>query len=145
MQAVEFEAVLERIVTADPRYHREAYLFLRESLSFTQKLSAKHRESVRDLSVENHVSGQQLLEGIRQFALEQFGPMTKSVLNEWGINTCEDFGEIVFNLVEHDLLRKTEQDSRADFKGGYDFFEAFRKPYLPEMKSAPALTDGQAP
>jgi uncharacterized repeat protein (TIGR04138 family) len=61
--------------------------------------------------------------------------MALTVLNEWGIKCCEDFGDIVFNMVEFQLLGKTEQDSREDFKGGYDFEEAFRKPFLPTKRS----------
>jgi hypothetical protein len=57
--------------------------------------------------------------------------MALLVLNEWGVSRCEDFGEIVFNMVEHDLLARTDDDSRDDFKGGYSFEEAFRQPYLP--------------
>ena len=88
-------------------------------------------ENLTSEKAVRHVTGQQLLAGIRQHALAQFGPMAATVLNEWGVHRCEDFGEIVFNLVENGVLAKTEQDSRADFQGGYDFDEAFRKPFLP--------------
>ena len=83
------------------------------------------------------MSGQQLLEGIREFALRQYGPMAITVLDEWGVRRCEDFGEIVFNLVDHGhgLFGKTETDSREDFKGGYDFEEAFKKPFLPGQRT----------
>jgi len=81
-----------------------------------------------------HVSGQELLEGIRQHALDEFGPMTMTVFEEWGLAQCDDFGAIVFNMVEHSLLGKTEEDSMEDFKGGYEFFDAFRKPFLPSGK-----------
>lgn len=126
MQPINYSEAVERIVQSDPRYHRDAYQFLRDALDHTQNLVNKQAKTK-----PRHVSGQELLEGIRQFALELFGPMTLSVFNEWGIYRCEDFGEIVFNLVENDLLSKTEKDSRADFQGGYDFFDAFRKPFLP--------------
>lgn len=129
MQAVNFEEILDKIVTNDPRYQREGYFFLREALDHTQKMVAKSKKGeIR------HVSGQELLEGIREYALSQFGPMTLTVLGEWGIRSCEDFGEMVFNMVENSLLAKTEKDSRDDFKGGYDFEEAFRKPFLPQGK-----------
>ena len=81
-----------------------------------------------------HVSGQELLAGIRSYALEQFGPMTLTVLNEWGVRRSEDFGELVFNMVENHLLAKTKKDSREDFKDGYDFDEAFRQPFVPAKK-----------
>jgi uncharacterized repeat protein (TIGR04138 family) len=129
MQAVNFEEILDRIVEKDPRYLREAYFFLREALDHTQKMVGKAKKGeIR------HVSGQELLSGIREYALSQFGPMTLTVLEEWGIRSCEDFGEMVFNMVSSSLLAKTEQDSRDDFKGGYSFEEAFRKPFLPSQK-----------
>ena len=78
-----------------------------------------------------HVSGQELLDGIREFALKQYGPMTQLVLQEWGIYRCEDFGEIVFNMIDYQILKKTSNDSREDFKGGYEFNDAFKKPFQP--------------
>ncbi|MFM8469101.1 MAG: Minf_1886 family protein [Limisphaerales bacterium] len=133
-KTIDVEQVLESIVARDTRYPREAYYFVREALDVAQRKFAKAGgKAAKDKPA--HVSGQQLLEGIRAHALEQFGPLTLMVLEEWGIRRCEDFGEIVFNMVESSLLGKTEKDSRDDFKGGYDFFEAFRKPYLPKAKS----------
>jgi uncharacterized repeat protein (TIGR04138 family) len=127
MQAASFEEAIEQIATQDLRYNREAYFFLREALDHTHRITGKppKKNEVR------HVSGQELLNGIREYALQQFGPMTLTVLEEWGIKRCEDFGEIVFNMVENKLLAKTEQDSREDFRNGYDFHDAFRKPFLP--------------
>jgi uncharacterized repeat protein (TIGR04138 family) len=140
MQAINFEEVLEKILSKDPRYHREAYLFLREGLDHAQKLMSKaNKNEIR------HVTGQELLGGIREYAINQYGPMAAMVLEEWGIHRCEDFGEIVFNMVEHGLLSKTETDSRDDFKGGYDFAEAFRKPFLPSKKPAPSSTPESKP
>jgi len=250
MHQVSFEDALELIRSRDSRYHREAYLFVREALEYTQKTTGRDKRGrIR------HVTGQELLGGIRDFTLEQFGPMAMTVLEEWGIHQCEDFGEIVFNMVEMGgspafkpgdikdlpaftqkletqsdpvsellwnklseptrqklpaqarkgsgeallikdlneiicaqplyqpqcfsginlsahtkallgqelkglhlahlnrllledvypleiaksggLLAKTEKDSRADFAGGYDFFEAFRRPFLPSAKGKP--------
>lgn len=132
MQEINFEETVERIVAQDPRYAREVYSFVREALDFTQKLIVKeNRGQVR------HVSGQELLEGIRQFGLQQFGPMAVTVLGEWGVHNCLDFGEIVFNMVETGLLAKTEHDSREDFQSGYDFTDAFRKPFWPSQKLNP--------
>ena len=75
-----------------------------------------------------------MLAGIRDYALQQFGPMAKTVLEEWGIHSGRDFGEIVFNMIEVGWLAKTGKDSRADFDQGYDFDEAFRQPFLPREK-----------
>ena len=122
--------VLDRILKKDKRFHRDAYVFLGEAVDFTQKAIGKaNKGKVR------HVTGQELLAGIRAYASEQYGPMAMMLLDEWGIKRCEDFGDIVFNLVEHGLLKKTETDSPADFQGGYDFHEAFRKPFLPKHRS----------
>src|SRR5690348_2232979 len=127
MQAASFEEVLEQILAKDTRYQRDAYLFVREALDYTQKLVTKGAKGpIR------HVSPQELLSGIREYALETFGPMAITVFEEWGIHACKDFGEIVFVMVEHSLLAKTERDSRTDFENGYDFDEAFRKPYVPQ-------------
>jgi uncharacterized repeat protein (TIGR04138 family) len=133
MHEASFEEKLVQILAADRRYPRDAYLFLREALDFTQKVIVKeNRGQLR------HVSGQELLGGIRDYALVQFGPMAITVFEEWGIRACRDFGEIVFNMVESGLLAKTSQDSRADFDGGYIFEDAFRKPFLPASKQSPA-------
>ena len=129
MQEVNFDLALEKILAKDSRYPRDAYVFVREALDFTQKLiSRQNQDRIR------HVTGQELLDGIRQFALQQFGPMAAMVFEEWGIVRCLDFGEIVFNMVEIGLLAKTENDSREDFQNGYDFTDAFRKPFRPQGK-----------
>jgi uncharacterized repeat protein (TIGR04138 family) len=126
MQPLDFNEVLDLVVQKDPRYQRDAYHFLREALDHTQRAVRKANKGQ-----PRHVSGQELLGGIRVFALEQYGPMALTLLNEWGIHRCEDFGELVFNLIDQSVLSKTDTDSRADFAGGYDFEEAFRKPYQP--------------
>jgi len=254
MQEVSFEEALEILTIKDPRYPREAYLFVREALDHTQRILAKDKQGAI-----RHVSGQELLDGIKDYASAQFGPMAMTVLQEWGIYSCQDFGELVFNMVEtggcpvfsmdditdlqsfsgrlqkgadplsafvwenlsegarrllteapnapetrevltqqlnalitskplydrerfagvaltpeakclsghplrgvpmaqfnrlllecaypqeiakcHGLLAKTTEDSRADFEDGYDFFEAFRKPFLPLSKQGKPQAD----
>jgi len=142
MQTANFEEALEAILRKDPRYPREAYRFLREALEHTTKSVTRTGRAGTRKEERHHVNGQELLEGIRVYALEQFGPMALTVLHEWGIQRGEDFGEIVFNMVESNLLGKTEKDSRDDFKGGYDFEEAFRRPFLPKGRkgSSPKQT-----
>lgn len=130
MHEIEFDEILDRIIARDPRYAREAYHFVREALDYTQaKVSRQSHGRLR------HVTGQELLEGIREYALTQFGPMALFVLNEWGVRKTEDFGEIVFNMVDAGLLAKTNEDKKEDFANGYDFEEVFRKPFLPPGKS----------
>lgn len=129
MQQNSFDDVLDRMVEQNPRYHRDAYMFLREALDFTQKTVGKaNKNKSRD---GTHITGQELLNGIREYALALYGPMTITVLEEWGITSCEDFGNMVFLMIENNLLRKTEQDRREDFKNGYSFDEVFRKPFRP--------------
>jgi uncharacterized repeat protein (TIGR04138 family) len=113
--AVNFQQKVEEIVRQDLRYKADAYEFLMQALMFTQK----------GLKKQGHVSGRELSEGARDFALEQYGPMARVVLGHWGIKSTQGLGDIVFNMIENGLLGKTEEDSRADFKDVYDFEEAF--------------------
>lgn len=134
MAKVDFDTALTPLIERDSRYARGAYYFVREALDHTQAQLLRQGEPA-----PRHVSPRELLEGIRAFALEQFGPMTCTVLEEWGVRTCPDFGEIVFNMIDQQLLSKTEQDFREDFKDGFDFTEAFRHPFVPRRtSSAPA-------
>lgn len=131
MQLPNFEDAVRNIVEADERYKADAYLFVQEAINYTQKtLGRKH-------GPHKHVAGKELLLGIRDYALSQFGPMTSTVFAEWGIHSCEDFGEIVFNLIEHRQATQSETDKREDFKDGYDFDEAFCKPFRPSRTVAP--------
>lgn len=124
MKKPTFQEALQEILTGDSRYAEEAYLFVREALDYTITILRKPHSGP-----ERHVSGQELLEGIRKYALKEFGPMSKTVLGRWGIKTTEDFGEIVFCLVDKGVLGKTDEDRREDFAGGYDFEQAFRLPF----------------
>jgi uncharacterized repeat protein (TIGR04138 family) len=138
MQSVHFEEILDAILAHDDRFAREAYHLVREALDHTQrKVYPEDKPGSVGGSIENrHVSGQQLLEGLREYALQSFGPMALTVLEAWGVRRCEDIGEIVFNLVDHGrgMFGKTEQDCREDFREGYDFREAFQHPFLPAAR-----------
>ena len=112
---IDFYKRIEKITQRDTRYKPDAYEFVMQALWFTQKR----------LDRKGHIRGRELLEGIRDFGLEQYGPMTKTVFQHWGVKRTEDFGEIVFNMVENGLMRKTGKDSRADFKNVYDFQNTF--------------------
>jgi uncharacterized repeat protein (TIGR04138 family) len=121
MKTPNTEEFLDPILTQDSRYAKEAYFFVRDALDHT----------VRKLEAPRHISGQELLAGIREYAISEYGPVAKRVLFEWGITECVDFGHIVFNLVNEGLLGRTEGDSIDDFDGGYDFAEAFIQPFAP--------------
>ena len=131
MQNANSDEVLDKLLAKDPRFHREAYLFVREGIDYAQRqISKASKGKVR------HVTGQELLGALRDYGLAQFGPLTATVLEDWGVRTCEDFGTIVFNMVDHGLLSKTDEDSMDDFRGIYTFDEAFRKPFLPRAPLA---------
>jgi len=115
---------LADLLQRDRRYHFDAYVFVFESLRYAHdKLgmgSDQKSEGGRD-EEDQHVTGQELCEAIRQYALNQYGYMAKSVLNHWGVNETGDFGEIVFNLIEIGQMRRTEHDRREDFSNVFDF------------------------
>jgi uncharacterized repeat protein (TIGR04138 family) len=131
MNQIPFQQAVAEICVRDPRYAAESYFFLREALDFTVKSLKKPVEGQ-----ERHVTGQELSEGARQFAIQEFGPLALTVLRAWRLQRTEDFGEMVFNLVESGTFGKTEKDNRSDFANGYDFYEAFGKPY--EVENARA-------
>ena len=119
----EFYSIVSQACLKDPRYKAEAYEFVMEALSHTQQKYKKQR----------HVSGTELLEGIRTLLLKKFGPMTMSVLNFWGIKATDDFGNIVYNLVEYKILAKDTEDHYESFKNVYDFEEVFNKGYRKQL------------
>lgn len=111
--------ILDQIIEADPRYSADAYEFVLEALSYTQRKFGKSK----------HVSGKELLEGVKVLLMEKFGPMTMTVLQHWGIERTEDFGNIVFNLVSRKILSKTEEDNIESFRDVFDFDKVFAKGY----------------
>ncbi|MEI6562779.1 MAG: Minf_1886 family protein [bacterium] len=126
MKRPRFEDAIQLIIKEDPRYPVDAYVFLRLALDFTIRALKKP-----DHGPDRHITGHELLDGIRQYSLQEFGPVTRTVLADWGITRTEDFGALVFNLVKHGLLGKTDQDKIEDFANGYTFQDAFTEPFLP--------------
>ena len=114
-----FEQFLEDMAERDPRYRPEAYAFLMQALSFT----------VSRLEAPRHVTGRELLLGIRDLALQQYGPMAKPVFDHWGVRETLDFGRMVFQLVDAGLLGRTETDRLEDFDRQYDFEDALVRDY----------------
>jgi uncharacterized repeat protein (TIGR04138 family) len=132
MQKIGFAEALDSIIASDRRYERDAYVFLRDALDFT----TKQQKKIKGATVR-HVTGPELLDGARQYALKEFGPMVMTVFDNWGVHSCEDIGNMVFNLIGAGVFGKTEEDSIEDFKNVYDFEEVFVKPFEP-AKSATA-------
>lgn len=132
---------LSELLRQDTRYRFEAYAFVFEALNFAQdvlKLGQEYDPATcqggegickEGAGGEKHVTGQELCEAVRQFALEQFGYMAKTVLNSWGICKTGDFGEIVFNLIRIGQMRKTDRDRREDFDDVFDFEMVFKKEF----------------
>src|SRR5262245_16650211 len=112
MQNPDFSEIVTLICKEDSRFDRKAYDFLRLGLDHTVKELRKKDAARAERS--RHVSGPELLDGLRAYALEQYGPLAKTVLNAWGIRRCSDFGDIVFNLIEYNVFSKTEKDRRED-------------------------------
>jgi uncharacterized repeat protein (TIGR04138 family) len=110
---------LEQIAERNRRYRLDAYSFVLAALNVT----------VSQLPTPRHITGRELLDGIRAYGLQEFGPLTRSVFEHWGVTTTEDFGHIVFHLVEAGLLGKTEHDRLEDFRNVYDFSDAFERGY----------------
>jgi uncharacterized repeat protein (TIGR04138 family) len=109
-----FEKV-QKLIESNPKYKLEAYAFILSALHFTMS----------KISPPRHISGREFCEGIRGYAIDQFGPMARTVLEHWGIKGTIDFGYLVFALIDIGLMRKTEEDSLDDFKDVYDFAVAF--------------------
>ena len=117
-----------QLLKRDRRYRLEAYQFVREGLDYAQRvlgMGGSRLSRRADKPTVSHLTGQELCEALRQFALDQFGYMAKWVLNSWGIYATSDFGELVYNMIAVNLMRKSKTDRREDFDGVYDFDEAF--------------------
>jgi len=131
MHETDFTETVRQICAAGCPYDRQAFHFIREALDFTSRTLEKPHDGP-----SHHVSGRELTDGIRRYALQEFGPMAATVLQEWGIAKTEDFGHIVFLLVEAGKLGKTEEDNIEDFSNGFDFYHAFTAPFLPENETS---------
>lgn len=118
---------LREVRQKDPRYARNAYLFAFQSLDYTLRDKMGLTDEVMAEMEENerHLSAEQLLLGMRDCAVEQFGFLAKDVWESWGIRTTEDWGNVVFNLIEASLMRASDDDKREDFQGVFDLQQAF--------------------
>ena len=120
---------MREIALRDGRYSYRAFEFLQEGLEYSvRRLGREEAEGA-----ERHVSGQELLDGLREYAKRLFGPLAGYVWRSWGVHHTIDWGHIVFLLVEHQMLRSQEEDSIEDFSKGFDFDEAFVKGYRIEL------------
>ena len=114
---IDLDEVLDDILDREPRYKREAYVFILEALEYT----------VTKIKERRHISADELLDGIRRYAQEKFGPMTRTVIDHWGIRSTRDFGTLVFHLLDKNVLAKSDTDSIDDFDNVFDIDSAFGK------------------
>lgn len=107
-------------------YPLEAFQFVRDGLSHTVRMfHGVEEHEAAAMGEDRHVSGQQLCLGLRDFALSQYGMLARTVLSRWGVRTTDDFGKIVFAMIDAGLMRRSDDDNFEDFSGVYDFHEAF--------------------
>jgi uncharacterized repeat protein (TIGR04138 family) len=127
---------IEELVRRDPRYDYRAYEFVFEALRHTMKMLGRPPAEEGAGQGQRHITARELLEAVRDLALAEFGLMARTVFHMWGIETTDDFGEIVFNLVEANLMSKTDEDNRADFHAVFDLDEALVKAYQIKVEEA---------
>lgn len=118
------DEVLDRLRERNPRYHETAYLFVLSALHYV----------IERLSEPRHISGRELAEGVRDLAIERFGPMARTVLEHWGVRQTADVGDLVFALVDCGILIKQDDDALEDFRNVFSFDDAFERdrPWGPE-------------
>nr|CAI78514.1 hypothetical protein [uncultured bacterium] len=119
----EIETLMDNILDRDVRYKKDAYAFIMEALSYTQKKFKAHR----------HVTTEEILMGMKELLIMKYGPLAITVLEHWGIKTTEDFGNIIFNLVECRILSKTDEDKIETFRNAYDFEDVFKSGYRKQL------------
>lgn len=134
-ETINIATLVRNVSEKDGRYAPGAYHFLLESLEHTMRIFGRDQKE----GVQRHVGGRELLEGIRLYALQQFGPMAAVVFEQWGVRRTEDFGALVFRLIDAGHLSRQDSDSLADFADGYDFYETFVKEYKVDLADARVL------
>ena len=132
MSALTLEMKLEEIARSDRRYLVEAYQFVFEALDYVLA-----HPGCRKTPMGRHVTVSDLLEGMRRFGLEHYGPLARCVFESWGVYSTDDLGEIVFRLIDQNLLHQGEHDRKEDFAGAFDFHEVFEAGYRPLLRVEP--------
>ena len=125
---------ISQVRRRDRRFARNSYYFVLDALDYTLVHYGKDRLTGED----RHVGAKELLSGIRDLAVEQFGSMASFVFCQWGVNTTRDFGEVVFNLSDAGLLSRRAEDSRLAFADGYDFEATFEERFRQRLEDISA-------
>ncbi len=137
MKKPNFDEAVKNIAGDDLRYKPDGYHFLRDALDFT--VSSLRQD---ELIEHRHVSGPELLSGVVEYALKEFGPMAVAVLESWGVKSGEDIGEMVFNLIEVGAFGRSDEDSPQDFVGVISLKELLLKPFRPSREVLQKKVDG---
>ena len=130
-------STLSNPTTTPLKYHPDAYRFVDAALRFTQQDLGRIVEVEEEFDEDSaHISGRELLYGIREMAIKEFGMMSTAVFDHWGVSSTDDFGRIVFDFIERGAMRKTNRDQLSDFVGVYDFQETFQEQYEIDLEEA---------
>jgi len=125
MQSNQFENAVSSILEKEKRFQPGAYFLVREALDFTVERISRETNGEK-----RHVSGKELLQGFRDYVLQEYGPMSATLLREWNIQECRNVGEIVFLFIENGVFGKQDSDTLDDFGEIYTFEEAFTAPFI---------------
>ena len=109
-------------------YPIEAFTFVRDGLSYTAQRVYENLDSLSD--DERHISGQQLSLGLRDYAIEKYGMLARDVLAHWNVDRTDDFGRIVFAMINEGIMSQNDEDTVEDFRAVFDFDEAFNRDEL---------------
>ena len=139
MAHLTMDQAIAKLREENPKFSPPAYHFIRRALDH-----ALRKFKREDMDRPAHVSGKELLEGFRDLALEEYGPLAKTVLEEWGISRCSEVGEVVFQLVRMGVLGKNDNDMIEDFEELWTFAEAFDVPFRPQAVEAPKKAKGRS-
>ena len=120
-----FEEAVSQYLLEDPRYPAEAYYFIRDGFEYVA------RDLEEKEGVPRHLSGRELADGLKEFALDEYGPMAFFTLGQWNIHRTADFGELVYNLIRMGRFSQNKGDKKSDFNDLYDFDEVFNGPFRP--------------
>ncbi len=134
MQPTQFTDAVDTIIEKGSPFDVGAYFFLKEALDFTVKRAMDNSDGDH-----RHVAASELLEGFRDLALQEFGPMASTMLSEWHISNCSDIGTMVFQLIQEGVFGKQDSDTQDDFVELFPLLEALDKPFLPKTTPPPPL------
>ena len=137
MDYPDFETAVKKIVNNDTRYSVDAYEFIGEAVNYTAMKLKKDESNIKT----RHVSCQELLRGVTEYAITHYGPMAGDVFENWGLTSSQAIGNVVFNMINEQLLSASEDDNVEQFEKGPSFTELFRKPFQPTGKTSASIID----